>query len=83
MSVAEADEIGEILDRIKGFSVTSRIRLARQILETVDEKPAIKPPPRRRPLSDLVGLLKTDSPPPTDEEVEQIIEDERMRKYGG
>jgi hypothetical protein len=31
---------------------------------------------------ELIGILKTDQPPPTDEEVEQIVEEARMRKYG-
>jgi len=30
----------------------------------------------------LIGILKTDQPPPTDEEVEKIIEEARMKKYG-
>jgi hypothetical protein len=28
------------------------------------------------------GILRTDAPPPTDEEVERILEDARMEKYG-
>jgi hypothetical protein len=30
----------------------------------------------------LIGILKTDQPPPSDEEVERIIEEARMKKYG-
>jgi hypothetical protein len=30
----------------------------------------------------LIGILKTDQPPPTDEEVEKIVEEARMEKYG-
>ena len=83
MSTADADPMAEILDRIKTLPVPSRITLARQILESVEGKSVIEPPPRKRSLSELVGLLKTAAPPPTDEEVELIIEEERMRKYGG
>jgi hypothetical protein len=30
----------------------------------------------------LIGILKTDQPPPSDEEVERIIDEARMKKYG-
>ena len=30
----------------------------------------------------LIGILKTDQPAPTDEEVEKIIEEARMEKHG-
>jgi hypothetical protein len=83
MSSAEANEIADILSRVKTWSIPSRVTLARQILESVEGKPVIEPPPRKRPLTDLIGLLKTDAPPPTDEEVERILEEERLRKYGG
>ena len=36
---------------------------------------------QREALLQLIGLWKTDQPP-NDEEVERILEDERMRKYG-
>ena len=39
-------------------------------------------PERREAVLSLIGILKTDQPPPTDEEVEKIIEEARMKKYG-
>lgn len=36
----------------------------------------------RKTLADFLGLFQTDATPPTDEEVERILEEERMRKYG-
>jgi len=38
--------------------------------------------PRKKTLADLLGLFRTDAVPPNDEEVESILEEERMRKYG-
>lgn len=78
MSTAEAQEMADILHRIETWSVPSRIALARHILESVEGKPVVASPPRELPVSALVGLLKTDAPPPTDEEVERIIEEERL-----
>ena len=57
-----------------------RITLARRILETT-ETPSIAEPPRTMSLDEVIGLLKTNGPPPTDEECERIIEEERMGKY--
>ena len=39
-------------------------------------------PERRDAVLSLIGILKTDQAPPTDEEVEKIIEEARMKKYG-
>jgi hypothetical protein len=39
-------------------------------------------PERREAILSLIGMLKTDQPAPTDEEVDQIIYDELMRKHG-
>jgi hypothetical protein len=39
-------------------------------------------PEQKDAILSLIGILKTDQPPPTDEEVEQIIEEARMKKYG-
>ncbi len=36
--------------------------------------------PAKKTLADLVGLLRGDQPPPTDEEVECILGEERMKK---
>ncbi len=33
-------------------------------------------------LEDIQAIMKTDKPPPTDEECKKIIEEERMKKYG-
>ena len=57
-----------------------RITLVCRILETT-ETPSIAEPPRTMSLDQVIGLLKTNGPPPTDEECERIIEEERMGKY--
>jgi hypothetical protein len=38
-------------------------------------------PTSRSSAVDLIGLWKTDRPP-TDEEIDQILEEERLRKHG-
>jgi hypothetical protein len=82
MSATDANELTDILERVKTWSTPLRITLARRILETLDDQPIVQEPPRRKSLKQILGMLKTDTPPPTDEECERIVEEERMRKYG-
>lgn len=81
MTATQNQELAEVVNRVKGWPLDMRMTLARRILETV-ETPAILEPPRTLSLDQVIGILKTDAPPPTDEECERIIEEERMRKYG-
>ena len=56
-----------------------RIDLARRILETVVPS-RIQPPPQAMSLDEVVGIAKTDAPPPTDEDCKKILEEERIKK---
>ncbi len=77
----DSKEMLEVLQRVKTWKPEVRIDLARQILETL-VSPQIPPPTRTMSPEDIFGILKTDGPPPTDEECKKIIEEERMKKYG-
>jgi hypothetical protein len=81
MSVTRPVTIEGLLNELKTLPSSDRLRLARMILETL-EVSTVAESPRPRSLKDLVGLLKTDTPPPTDEECRAIIEEERWKKYG-
>jgi hypothetical protein len=90
MSTAEANELSDVLDRVKSWSPPLRIALARRILETLDtsavggpgQRPAIEHPTRGVPVEKVLGMLKTDREPPSDEECRRIVEEERWKKYG-
>ncbi len=86
MSIAEATELADVLNRVKTWPTTLRITLARKILESLDKAEArpAPPAPETRGLSaaEVRGLLKTDRPTPDDETVERWIEEQRMEKYG-
>ena len=71
----------EVLQRVRTWEPEMRIDLARRILETLVPR-QIPPPPRTMSPEEVFGILKTDGPPPTDEECKKIIEEERMKKYG-
>jgi hypothetical protein len=80
MSVAESEPISEVWEQVKTWSKSRRITLARRILESLDTT-EMQPTLPRRSLKDLLGLLKTDAPPPTDEECRRILEEELMKKH--
>ena len=75
--IMEVVEISEVLSRIKTWGPEMRIILARKILETL-EPPLISTPPRKMSLDQVFGILKTDFPPPNDEQCAEIVEGERL-----
>ncbi len=81
MSLAEADELAAVLDRVQTWPRELRITLAHRILEmVVREQP--RPVPRGRPAEELIGLGAGSGPPPDDEQVKRWIDEYRMQKYG-
>lgn len=62
------------------MDTSERLRLARMILETLETQREGNPP-RQGSLKDLMGVLKTDVPSPTDEECRAILEDELIKKH--
>lgn len=74
------EQVFEVLDRVKTWDADMRIDLARRILETV-VPPRPLMPPMTIPLEEVFGILKTDAPPPSDEECKRIIKEERMKRY--
>ena len=71
----------EVLNRVRTWEPEMRIDLARRILETVVPE-QILPPPQTMTLEEIQAIMKTDKRPPTDEECEKILEEERLKKYG-
>lgn len=79
MTSAESLELASVLDRIRRWPESLRLELARQVLDDLPESTS-DTPPKRLPANQIIGVLKTDSPPPTDAECEQILEEERQRR---
>lgn len=80
MSTADAEALSDVLNRVKDWPPGRRITLARRILETVETQPPAAPTVRGS-LRDLLGILKTGAPPPTDDECRAILEDELIKKH--
>ena len=63
------------------LSVGDRLELVKAIVESLSRE--LKP---RKPLSkefveQMIGIGKGDAPPPTDAEVEKMLEERRVEKY--
>ncbi len=70
----------DILRIVGGWSITLRAALARDILTLPTEQVELDER-RQNALAKLRGFLKTEEPPPSDEQVKQWLE-ERTEKYG-
>jgi hypothetical protein len=80
MSVSESSHVEGLLDQLKGWPSSDRLRLARMILETL-EAGTPEASPRPRSLRDILGLLKSDNPPPTDQQCQALLEEELAKKH--
>lgn len=74
-------EMFEVLDRVKTWMPEMQLVLAQKILEMINSQNILQPP-RSMSADQVFGILETDKPAPTDEECKQIINEERMKKYG-
>ena len=73
----------EILRIVRQWSVNERIALADAILadaRTAQQQELQAP---AVPSAALRGILSNGQPAPSDEDVARILDEERMRKYGG
>ncbi len=84
MTIAEANDIADVLRKVTSWPAGMRITLARRILETVEADPEMAAPalPRGLSAAEVVAMFKTEKPAPSDEECQRILEEELSRKYG-
>ena len=72
------EAIVPVWEEVSLWPADLRRSLATRILQSLQDEPQA----RGETVADLVGLLASDQTPPTDEEVEQILEEERARRLG-
>jgi hypothetical protein len=84
MSRSETKRLTDVWREIQDWPVRSQLTLASRILQTVQQTMAEDEQHaggRSQALLELIGLLKTGKPP-NDADVDRILEEERLRKYG-
>lgn len=70
-----------ILNIVRQWPTAQQIALVEDVLKTISSR--VEPPKQRqRTLDRALGLLATDKPAPTDDEVKQWLDEHRMEKYG-
>jgi len=75
------DSIAQIWEQVAEWTPDERLEFAARILESLGDG-AVKPSSARaQALPRVIGIWKTEAPP-DDDAVEQIIQKERLGKYG-
>jgi hypothetical protein len=85
MTIAEANDIADVVQKVRSWPAGMRIALARCILETLESAPPAEAPaglPRGPSAAEVAALFKTDKPAPDDATVKQWIDEHRMETYG-
>ena len=70
----------ELKEQASQLPVSDRLELIRMLIESLQEAPS-EQPERSRIIKQMKGLLKTDQPAPTDEQVKAMLEERRVEKY--
>ncbi len=71
----------KVRDAVRAWPPQLRIVLMRELLDTLTE-PAEAQERKRKSLFELFGMLKTDKPAPSDEDVARWLDERRMERYG-
>ena len=78
---SDMPEYRQVLESIRNWKVEWRLALVRDILHGLsDEHRRLRPPAAT--WHKARGLLRTDRPAPSDEEVRRWLEEHRLEKYG-
>ena len=72
MAATKPDEVVEVLTRVRAWPTDKRLTLAEMLLQTV--RSDFTTAPRPKSLKGLLGLLKTEGLPPSDEACAAILE---------
>lgn len=73
-------KLDEIQDQALKLSPEERLQLANALMKSL--QPTSRPAAKRAGLAEsLFGIAKTDTPPPSDEEVREILDERLAQKY--
>ncbi len=79
------EDLPEVVASVTRWPIRDRIKLAQQILQTVEDSTTVHRTPvgQRMTAEGIANMVGFTGTPPTDEECDAIIEEHRIRKYGG
>jgi hypothetical protein len=70
----------DLKEQARQLNVNDRLELVQSIIESLQNNSS-QQPERSRVIKQMKGLLKTDQPAPSDEQVEAMLEERRLEKY--
>jgi len=79
MATDQRLDYATVLNAVRSWDARQRFSLVQDVLNTL--VPAPEEPAGRSTFQRALGLLATEQPPPSDEDVKGIVDEERMRKY--
>lgn len=71
----------ELKNQAYKLSVSDRLELVNAIIQSLQRELRPRPPVPEGTLTQLRGLLKTDAPPPTDDEIKDDYVDYLIKNY--
>lgn len=80
MSTKHPPTYGEVLSAVTAWPPERRFALIHEVLRTLAPKPSVSKEERQAALRRLDGMLAKYGPPPSDEEIERLLDERRMRK---
>ncbi len=84
MNQTEITNYDNVLNVVRQWPTAQRFHLVQEVLKTLEPRiTRIERPQRKeKTLDQALGLVSLSGPAPTDEEVEQWLDEHRMEKYG-
>ncbi len=79
MSTPETLSYEAVINAVRQWSPDERLALVQEILTLQPEGPRVRR--RRKTLKQALGLLATGQPAPSDTDVQQWLDEQRMTKY--
>ena len=81
MRAAKNAEYEQVLNAVRSWSTAERFTLIQEVLKTLAPIESLPPTPRQT-LDQARGLLATGQPAPTDAEIAQWLDEQRVERYG-
>jgi hypothetical protein len=81
MAVSETSDYESILAVVSKWPPARRINLLQDVLKTLVPETQTRRP-QRKTLEKALGLLDTGHPAPSDQEIQQWLDEHRIEKYG-
>ena len=78
MNAEPEDKLGRVWHEVRTWSTQARLALVLRIVQSLEQEQAAMP---QQSPADLIGVWKTEQPL-SDQDVERLLEAEKMKKYG-